>query len=1201
MAEKLTTDDFVPLSMYDTFNKKNLLKNQIDAFDNFYDTIPPLIYKHYPQNKVINIDSHNASGISKMGFGFSFENIRYIKKYTTTDDKKTKPYYPNLCILNKTTYAVNIVADINTYQYKVGKNGNILDRQDDKILNITLGSIPQVVGSKFCHLKDLDDITKKNIGEDPEDYGGYFIINGSKKSVIATKNVIKNAPQFYIKNKENVLVRADIISQNGDSFETSRYMITQMHNNKGITIKITIGKGVDLILPFTLVYRIFNITTDKGIFDTILPNYDTDNEMENKIALLIREAFLFDYLSLAKDEKHSYIRLFYENDKLLDNTAELIFRLAKAINMINTGVTADKFEIENVKKKNKQEKKNIINDVLAKLDTLILPHIGLDENSRIEKLKYLGSMIKGIYGVYLGNPPSDRNSFCNQVINNTLLVMIISFKTIFNVTIVAKILNDLIKNFSSGTSINLLKVIPPLIKSDDLGTSLCKAIKAGNKATIKINKNPTTNRVITQQLDTTNQCAIFNSLRIIQNTKTIGGKTNDAVLKSRNIHPTSAGCICPIQSAEGERAGLIASLTLGCEITDIIYTKEIEDYLEKLEILNLDIINTNEGKNYSLIILNGKPIGSYHDTKQLANEMRLIRRSGLIHRHTTILFKPLVGGQLEINTQKGRTIRPLVIVYNNEKDFISGKDKEFKQWIKYTSQHGKDLLAGKITKEDLINDQIIEMISPLEYTNIYVASSYEQFEQHQNNILYPYTHVDLPHSNIGINALGAPFANHSDIVRVTYLANQLKQSLGLPTLNYADSFINKFYVPLNNYLPLTGTLFNNIMRSNGAPVFVAILSDGNNQEDSLCLNETMVVRGKFDIIYYSIISVEAESGQTFNTPTKGSTTDLKASSYSHLINGIPMKGTVITKGMPIIGRLEKKPDGGYKDQSVIYKKKKPIIIDNVISTSNSTGRKIMIIKGHSLRPVESGDKFSARSGGKSIISDILYEEKIPITKNGIRPDVILNPHAFPSRMIPNQIMEGIYTKYCNFIGKRCDISIFKACLPEIIMKMIQEMGESDEEEFYNDITGKKYMGKIYMCPMFYQRLIKMIQDSSSAVDKPTLDIRTQQRVKGINNNGGSRFGNMEIICAMVIGSMGMIEAKLFKDSDGKLAHVCNNCGQYGYINPNEKLYACKNCRNTTFSELSTTFATFQFIKILNIIGINIKLKTSKPELLVQME
>lgn len=1190
---------YTPISVENLKDERKLLMTQIEGYNQFSTSLQSVIPSQFEQQKTIEV---NKAGIKYFHYGFRFSNVVFTKVKRIDANGQSTPITPNFCKTAKETYSINIDCTISGYQYFTNIDDTVTPEETFTIENGVLGAIPCPVGSKFCTIAPMDSISRIQIEEDPSDLGGYYIINGSEKALVATKSVIKNAPQFHRLNKDGIAIKCDITSQYGDGFDTSHYMIIQLMTDNSIIIRIDINHKVALFLPFQVIYKLFNFDSDEEIFNTILPNYDPNNNRHKKIATSLRKAFNIDFSDNRKDivTKNRFKSYFNDKGRIEENPVELTLKVADVINAISTGTTFVKY---NTNRNNIASQQGTVNKILDTLDRIIFPHIGTDVGSRANKMKYLGSLIYRAYGVKLGDNPSDRNSLANQVIATTQLSLIMSFKTVFNLTIVTKIIREIQKNISSTDNprnIVIKNLINSNLKNDDLLKNFCKVIKAGNNPKIKINKQSTNNRLITTLLERNNRTATLSTLRSMQTTKSIGGKTNDAVINSRTPHPTQSGIICPIKSVEGGNAGIQSDLAISVEVTDIIFADEIKQL-----IMNDKNVAPIEQEGGSRVILNGAPICKHANTKAFANQLRELRREGVIHRHTSIIYHALDNGDLEICTQKGRAIRPLVIVYNNFDEHIRDfKNVKFRQWVKYTEAHHDLLVKNKINLESLIRDKIVEMISPIEYKNIYVADSIERFAALEDNPCHRFTHVDLPLSNFGISVLACPHINHSATVRTAYEGNQRRQTLGIPILNWYATFYNKLSIAFNSYKPITETLINKYIRTDGGPIIMLIQAAGNNQEDSLIVNETFAEYGRFSINYQVSYIATLEANQYFGTPL-ANTKNQKSNNYSHLIDGMPARGTVIYNKMPIIGIVERdnKDNSVTYDRSMIYKKNTPVIVDDISKPFNVNGYKSIAVRTHSVRPVQAGDKFSSRSGGKAIISGIENTERIPTSASGICPDAIINNHAFPSRMILNQMFEGEESKFGAYFGVNIDTSVFVKPNIDAITEKMNKLGISTGNEvFYDDITGERITNKLFVATMFYQRLSKMINDQSSAVDKPTIDVRTQQTIRGINNSGGTKFGEMEKDCWFCIGSMDAIESKMFKDCDGRMLYVCNRCKNVAAVNEDCMIYRCNNCINnkssTTFSEIPSSYATFGLINTLQILGIGAKFYVEPPSFVV---
>jgi DNA-directed RNA polymerase beta subunit len=1172
----------VPISSLNLQDDAKLLKSQIEDFNKYQKSLLHMIPSQFRQVK----DVRSPSG-ETLHYEFGFKNIRFAR-LTVNSGNKNGPMLPNHCRSSKDTYAVNLYCEIEGLYYIIHNNGTRTDPILFTISEAQLGGIPCPVGSQMCAIANMDSLSKRQLGEDPSDTGGYYIIDGSEKALIATKSVIKNAPQFYKHNKDGIVVKCDVTSQHGDGFDSSHYIVVQMMNDEGIIIRIDINRDVVLYLPFQIVYRIFGMTSDRDICNTVLPNYDPNDTRDIQIYTSLRKAFRLNYVDTRKElfNKNKFSSYFNDSGRIEEDPTELILRIADTINSINTGTTFVKYETS---RSNLEKKRATVNQLLDKFDQIIFPHIGTTAGSRYNKLNYLGALIHSSYGVRFGDGPSDRNSLANQVVSTTQLSLMMSFKAIFNLTIVTKIVRDIQKAVTSSnvlSNFNVAGYIRQNMGNSDLLKNLCRAIKAGNKPKIKINKQVTTNRIITNLLERNNKTATISTLHSMQTTKNIGGKSNDAIIQSRMPHPSAAGILCPIKSVEGSSAGIVSEFTISMDVSDMI----MKDDIEKLIADDPDTtdIGSVVGGNYSRIIINGNPICLHPDTKLLANKLRKLRREGVIHKHASVIYHPLKGGDLEICTQKGRSLRPLIIVYNNFAEHIANPKVKFEQWVKYKPEHADMLTRKEIDLDWLISNQIVEMISPLELKNIFVADCVERFTELRNDVRYEFTHLDLPLSNFGTSVLSCPHINHSPVVRTTYEGNQRRQTLGVPVLNWYSTFYGKLSVALNTFKPVTETIVNNFIRTDGGPIIMQIRAGGNNQEDSLIVNETFTDFGRFSINYYVTHVATLETNQSFNTPTR-TTEALKSNNYTNLINGIPKIGTVIRKGDPIIGITERGTDTTISDHSIIHKKGTETVVSDT-KAYNINGYSTVSVKVSSMRNVQAGDKFSARSGGKSIISGIEYTENIPVSESGITPDAVLNNHAFPSRMITNQMIEGEESLLAAILGVTVDATVFNEANHSAIVAIANKLGiKRGNHVFYDAISGERIINELFMAPMFYQRLSKMINEQSSAVDNPTIDIRTQQTIRGINNSGGTKFGEMEKDCWLCIGAMAAVDGKMFQDCDGKRAFVCNNCHNMAAVNTDTKLYKCTHCIRTktptTFSGVRSSFATFNLFNTLIATGI----------------
>jgi DNA-directed RNA polymerase subunit B len=414
----------------------------------------------------------------------------------------------------------------------------------------------------------------------------------------------------------------------------------------------------------------------------------------------------------------------------------------------------------------------------------------------------------------------------------------------------------------------------------------------------------------------------------------------------------------------------------------------------------------------------------------------------------------------------------------------------------------------------------------------------------------------------------------------------------------------KLPVAYNAYRPIASTIADKIIPScGGAPTIIAIMCAADNQEDSLIASESFVQRAKMSLNMYSSMSIETETSQEFRNPGLD-VHGTKNNDYSHLVNGMPRVGSVIHKGMAMYGIVEttKGKDGKAAtkiDKSNYRSSEYSVIIDNVAEGYKEGSTPVRKIAYHSVRKVEPGDKFAARSGCKGVISKIIPDCKMPVTACGVVPELIMNVSSFPTRMITNQLLEGTMSYICANYGVTADATMYREYSEEKWDKMATDIGIDKDglQVMYDGITGKRLRCKIYVNVNQYQRLDKMASDACGISDNPHIDIKTQQPYRGINKDGGVKSGYMENDVIASRGCAGVLNDLLYTDSDGKFVHVCDMCHGIAAVNVDTDLYLCKNKKcdgGSTFTRIDTSQGTISLIHHLAAFGIKTDLIPELP-------
>jgi DNA-directed RNA polymerase II subunit RPB2 len=1220
----LSTDDFMRIAMDKVIDPQTRIKHQTASFGDFMDNLPSTIEDEFVQEKRETF-VRPISGITSVDFGIRFTKI-ITQKPSIVEKGESKPLYPNEVLQSNRTYKSSVYSDVVLWNVKNkatpdGKS-TPMPRQEVVLKQRMIGSIPIMVKSKDCLLYRMPPESQTALGEDPSDLGGYFIIEGNKKTMLTKKNSVKNVPQLQYIPTEN-MISCKFSSQPGDIYAASRFIqLNLIDDNKYLVFCLTLGRDLVLTVPFYVIYYLFEMVQDSNILDTILPDYDPDNIKHGMIMAMFRSNMTINYSGLKANlvEQHR-LGDYGEQSK---NVTNLVYQIASVISSNDKSMTARQYLVDN-----NENKAQTTNDIYALLDTRILVHIGDKPSDRKKKLSFLGSLIRETYECALGKSFTDRNSIENNSMHNPSPGLMTMLKTIFNITVAQNIIKAIIDAIRKDpTDFNMGNIFTQTINPNFMESIISKTLKAGNK--LKIVINHTTNiasRINTVQHAPPSCIAAYSTLNSVTNdTGAMNNAANESMMRFRGVHASATGLLCPLHVTEGEKAGLASQMTPCAEITDITYSIPIKEMIER-DVEHYDKMNEEGGGFYSQVIINGDPIGAYYDTRILTRKYRCLRRAGIIDRRVTIYYSPLNRGEMSIQTHIGRMCRPAVIVYRRP---FSVKDTEYSTWphlpvdangiqytmdtlpkidkdllgdnmqyIRFTKAHSKDLIAGKITIDDLVNEGILEWIGPGEYKNIIAAHDYTYFMEKRNQADYMFTHVDIPWQKVCMTIMTAPFAHCSQILRSAYQSKFSKQACGPPPFNLYNCFPSKLPVAYNSYRPIASTITDKIIPGGGAPVILAIMCAGDNQEDSLVCSQSFIQRAKMSVNVYSTISVEVETSREIRTPHPSTCSGCKSHDYSHLINGIPPIGTVIRNGMAVIGIVEISKDGKMTDRSVYHTKHNDIIIDGTVDQYKEGSTPIRKIRYYSVRPVEPGDKFGARSGCKGVLSRIVPDMMMPSTACGVVPELILNLASVPSRMILNQVIEGNMSYICSHYGVTADATMFRQYDEARFDSMAEKAGISPDglQTLYDGMTGKKIRAKIYVNVNQYQRLDKMAEDTSAVTENPHIDIKTQQPYGSVNKNGGVRSGYMEIDTQIAHGNCGVLNDLMYRDSDGKFIHICDNCRNIAAVNIEENKYICKNKQcdgGSSFTRVETAQASIALLHYMAALGIKTLLNPERP-------
>ncbi|CAI7766871.1 unnamed protein product [Closterium sp. NIES-53] len=362
---------------------------------------------------------------------------------------------------------------------------------------------------------------------------------------------------------------------------------------------------------------------------------------------------------------------------------------------------------------------------------------------------------------------------------------------------------------------------------------------------------------------------------------------------------------------------------------------------------------------------------------------------------------------------------------------------------------------------------------------------------------------------------------------------------------------------------------------------VSILSySGYNQEDSVIMNQSSIDRGFHrSIVFKSYRDEEKKSGsmvnEEFERPNREITMGMRHGSYDKLDDdGIIPPGSRVAAEDVIIGKTTPIPPdetGGVaqrfskRDMSTCLKHSETGVIDQVVLTTNNDGLRFVKIRVRSIRVPQIGDKFASRHGQKGTIGMTYTQEDMPFSAEGISPDIIVNPHAIPSRMTIGHLIECLMSKVAAHMGKEGDATPFTDVTVDNLSRTLHKCGYQMRgfERMYNGHTGRPLQAMIFLGPTYYQRLKHMVDDKIHSRGRGPVQILTRQPAEGRSRDGGLRFGEMERDCMIAHGAAAFLKERLFDHSDAYRVHVCEFCGLIAIANLKKGLLECRGCKNKT--------------------------------------
>ena len=751
-----------------------------------------------------------------------------------------------------------------------------------------------------------------------------------------------------------------------------------------------------------------------------------------------------------------------------------------------------------------------IEHVLYILSELTLPHIG--ETNLIDKAYFIGHMVKKLLLVGTNvESKTDRDSFRFKRMHSSGDLLSHLFRDYYIKQLkyvqksIDKLYNSNKKLYETDEGFQyLFHNYETFFEERVMEHGIFKAFKGDWGATSYTKKVG-----VSQQLNRLSYNSMMSHLR-----KCVLQMDSSAkIVAPHLLHATQWGVFDPVDSPDGSEIGLHKHLAICTRITDGFSQEVIFDTLKELHISITSLENTTP-KELSLmvkLIINGYWCGGVYNPKEIVDLLRMRRRRGKIPSSTSISWN-IQENAVYIYTDAGRLQRPLFYIEDHRVSYQSS-DSHLSWTELTTGTEGKPCKIEYVDADEL-NTSLVAFDFTLDFTK----------QENQQ-----YTHVEMHGSSIlGFMGNQIIFPEHNPLPRNCFSCSQSRQSASMYNTNHQNR-MDKMGVVLNyGQQPLIQSSLFEPFKSlpYGINAMVAIMCyTGYNTEDAILINRGALDRGIFNTSYFKTYEEE----ETYNDDPdkmlifeKGSNTD---------DNGLVKENTMVNEDTILMQMIQ---SGKIKN---IYPKRDQVgRIDKTFISENKQGKRVAKVRICTERIPEIGDKFASRAGQKGTCGLIIHEVDMPFTSEGLRPDLIINPHALPSRMTLGQLLESLLGKVHLMNGGLGDCTAFNTQDASNYKTVLKEMGyhSSGTELLHNGINGEQIESNIFFGPTYYMRLKHMVSDKINYRPRGPNAALTRQPLQGRDKEGGLRIGEMERDGLIANGMAGFVKESMMTRGDGTM-------------------------------------------------------------------
>jgi DNA-directed RNA polymerase II subunit RPB2 len=1178
------------IDKYFNENPNNLVAHHLDSYNEFFNNGINRIFRE--NNPIRFIEREDETVISNkrneclLYLGGKDGTKIYFGKPIIYDDNHAHYMYPNDARLRNMTYGITIHYDVEVdFIYYKGEEKIEHSITLDKIY---LGRFPIMLQSDLCILKSLSKDVRFNMGECKNDYGGYFIIDGKEKVVICQEKFADN--MIYIKkNKSDNIYShsAEIRSVSEDASKPIRTTAVKivapsplLSNNQIVVAVPNVRKPV----PLFILMRALGIISDKDIIKTCILDLEKNEE----------------YIDLFIPSIHDANKVFNQ-----ETAIKYIASFTKRGTVSSAVEILSDYFLPHIGEINFLDKAYFLGYMVNRLlKVYTLQEKPTDrDNFRFKRVELTGSLIYDLFREYY--LIQKRNIF--KKIDEEYYYHKGEYKNKNVLGDTSSSSKDELNKYKDGDNfISLIQTnFKNFFKDLDVEKGFKKAFKGNWGA-----ESHTKRLGVVQDLNRLSYYTFISHLRKINLPLDASAK----VVGPRLLNSSQWGVIDPIDTPDGGNIGLHKHLSICTHITSGTSSQPIIKWLKNNTPLKLILeCNSEYLANSTKVFVNGnwigvidKPISTDDNELGLVELLKLFRRNGVIPLYTSISFNYELN-EIYIYTDAGRLSRPIYYVDNKTQSYnrknileliennkitwqqlVTGfkpkNDEQFSfklnkvyelndlyndlDWNTYENNNSNNF--NKIYDELVKNKSVIDYIDTAEEETALIATYDEDVKKNKF-----FTHIEIdPSLILGVMGNLIIYPEHNPVTRNSFSCGQSKQAVSMYHTNY-QMRIDKMGVVLNyGQIPLIKSRYleyiNNEEIPYGVNAIVAIMTySGYNVEDAILINEGAIQRGIFRTTYFSMYEAREESSKVSGTVNskfanieKNNVVKIKPGyDYSLLDDyGMIRENTPLNDKIVLIGKITSDLENKdrFIDDSVKPKKGQLGFVDKSFITQGEEGFNIAKVRIREERIPAIGDKMASRAGQKGTLGLIIPEEDMPFTSDGIRPDLIINPHAIPSRMTIGQIVESLFGKVCTSYGTFGDCTAFQVKGPNYStyapLMVKAGFNSTGNQILYNGMNGEQIQSDIYIGPTYYMRLKHMVKDKINYRATGPRTNLTRQTVQGRANDGGLRIGEMERDGVLAHGMSYFLNESFMIRGDEYYMAVCNKTGAIAIYNEDKNLF-----------------------------------------------